>query len=322
MLDPNILVLAKAMAKGNGNGSGGGVSSWNDLTDKPEGVGYKEWGMAEQASGEYMSEINTAFGAHVIYLDFYEEQSETPQKVSVTFDGVKYENLSVTVIDSADGASAVCGNLFYANALLGTSFPDTGEPFLSLVRNDGMTVMVLDGTPTRHELVVEIPGYVYRPIDSMYLPAPVIREVGSQGMNNACIGREIHHLLSKGIPVRGASGEALLWNKVGVYYNGQAYAWSAYIGANGSLCIEKDNEGSAFEEYSRLGTHDLVMSCRGYRYNQAGLGFDETGVPFSHAPDNYKEVYWKPDVLVSPNGNKFKLTVDDNGNLTTTAISE
>ena len=113
-----------------GSGSGGGVTSWNDLTDRPFGE-VKETIIPQ---GEYVFEYIDGSGACMFP---YSANLQVGDTASVHWDGTEY----VTYI------SAVYGQIMLGNlAIVGAD--DTGEPFCAIVTGDGLVVLDLVATET------------------------------------------------------------------------------------------------------------------------------------------------------------------------------
>ena len=149
-------------------GGGGGVSSWNDLTDKP--FGEDEIVDAVLAYGEYESALNSTYGAFAISVPWRKTllASENPTPCTVIFDGAAYE-ISGTV--EVPNLGELFGNLALLNAIVGTSFPNTGEPFLGSAGKQYCDLFVMDTEPTSHSVKITAPRKVTKPVPMEYMPS-------------------------------------------------------------------------------------------------------------------------------------------------------
>lgn len=130
------------------SGGSGGVSSWNDLTDRPTDPAWREIANTVETS-EY-SQAQGCF-AFRTFWDTYISLDSVPETISVMYDGVLYENLKVTTIP---GVGDFIGNLYYLNAMPGASFENTGEPFICVVSKASLYFITMDTTPTEHSVKV------------------------------------------------------------------------------------------------------------------------------------------------------------------------
>lgn len=152
------------MKKFGGGSGGGGVSSWNDLTDKPF---YEESGEVVYASGEYTSEYDSNFGVFCIYVPWCDRELKPPTPFTVIFDGAAYEVSQIVNIPSMGN---MFGNLGLLNDVVGTSFENTGEPFVGVVGRNYCTLYVLDTAPTKHNVKISALGTIAHTISKQYLP--------------------------------------------------------------------------------------------------------------------------------------------------------
>lgn len=139
-------------AGGSGEG-GGGVTSWNDLTDKPF---YKETNtvqFADSQSIEFATAGQPAIDAFPVELI----ENET---YKITWDGVAYNCVAYI---PADGVPPVAGNA----GLVGMD-GGNGEPFFIAVEN-GSSLVFAQETGT-HTVSMEGHKVIYHKIDSSYLP--------------------------------------------------------------------------------------------------------------------------------------------------------
>lgn len=154
------------LAKAFGGSGSGGVSSWNDLTDKPF---YEEIVEKELASGDYVGTIDTDFGVFFVGGSYYEQLDINPKQVTITLDGVTYKDLKTVYIQNL---GYLCGNLYYLNSIAGTSFENTGEPFMAGVGTSGFKVFLLDTAPTQHSVKITTPSKVVHTISQDFIEAP------------------------------------------------------------------------------------------------------------------------------------------------------
>lgn len=187
--DDNGKVLTVTDGKWTAADAAGGVSSWNDLTDKPFGEnadgtvtqidnkylapivlesGYKEIHPEVDFSTVMNSDFGVYFNGVPVEQELYDRWQANTNTVRVTFDGVVYECTPQTV-----GGYYGVGN--------GAPFGGTGnnEPFVATIAlNSGayyLTCFCLtDTAPTQHSLTVELyeEGYKLR---EDYLPMDAIK---------------------------------------------------------------------------------------------------------------------------------------------------
>lgn len=145
----------KGLGSGSGGGSStGGVSSWNDLTDKPFG----------EAEAEIFSVENASFADLGLGIPMYimESTEEFPlglingNTYTVIWDGVEYECIAVV----ADGMEML-GNMAIMTG------EDTGEPFVYATDDGGFWVDMVGSSDTH---TISVSGLTVFPIDEKYLP--------------------------------------------------------------------------------------------------------------------------------------------------------
>lgn len=141
-----------------------GVSSWNDLTDKPFYVQSSDTVLLD---GEFTTEYIDTYGVFGIDTAYIETQEAAPEMVTLVYDGVEYKGLTFTDIPDL---GKVGGNLYHMNALFGTSFEDTGEPFILAVTKTGCAIMTLDTEATAHIIRLFIAGESIEKINPSCLP--------------------------------------------------------------------------------------------------------------------------------------------------------
>lgn len=203
--DDNGKVLTVADGKwtaAEASGGGGGVSSWNDLTDKP--FGENADGTVTQIDNKYLAPIvfnsgyeeirpevifstviNSDFGVYYngvsVGQELYDRWQANTDKVRVTFDGTAYECTPQSV-----GGYYGVGN--------GVPFGGTGnnEPFVVTIAPDNgayyLTCFCLtDTAPTRHYLTVELYEEEYK-LREEYLPMDAIKKYVEDYINEALGG--------------------------------------------------------------------------------------------------------------------------------------
>lgn len=184
------------------SGGGGGVSSWNELTDKP--FGDNDDGTVKQIDNKYLAPIvfnsgykeirpevifstvmNSDFGVYYNGVSVgqaaYDRWQANTDKVRVTFDGTVYECTPQSV-----GGYYGVGN--------GVPFGGTGnnEPFVVTIAPDNgayyLTCFCLtDTAPTRHYLTVELYEEEYK-LREEYLPMDAIKKYVEDYINEALGG--------------------------------------------------------------------------------------------------------------------------------------
>lgn len=117
------------------------------------------------AAGEFTSSYDSTYGAFWIGINFYEEQPEAPKNFTIVFDGTTYNISQITTISNL---GTVFGNLYFLNAIVGTNFENTGEPFLGSVGPIGFDLYLMETEATQHKVKFTIPGKVTIP--EQYLP--------------------------------------------------------------------------------------------------------------------------------------------------------
>lgn len=138
-------------------GSGGGVTSWNDLTDKPFG---KTEGVDILTTGDDFTFIEES-GVYVCAITSVPTVGET---YTVTYNGVDYETVA---IQTSDGVAL--GNL----AMMGLD--DTGEPFIvmSTVSEMMAVVMPLDGATLTSFKISGMSTFIKK-LDPIFYDTPIL----------------------------------------------------------------------------------------------------------------------------------------------------
>jgi hypothetical protein len=146
----------------------GKPTEW-EAADYQSRIAWSKAGLVQVSSlPAYISNLQSDYGFYVFVLDFNENVESLPltSVYSIVYDGVEYTNLATVEL----GGYHFFGNLYFLNALYGTSFANTGEPFLLTGDTTGMMMVTLDTEATRHALQIYIEGTYYHPIDIHYLP--------------------------------------------------------------------------------------------------------------------------------------------------------
>ena len=97
-------------------------------------------------TGRVKTAQHPTYGAFCIQKTFTELVA-FPEMVDVTFDSTLYGNLKFTYIE---GLGHLAGNLSMMNSLMGTSYENTGEPFLLLLNISDYTLFTQDTAATYH----------------------------------------------------------------------------------------------------------------------------------------------------------------------------
>ena len=154
--------------------AGNGQADWNAAEGEAGHVlnrtHWTQMGEVVQIDGEYVSEFIQEFGVYGVNAYFQSGYESVPEKLSIVFDGAEYRDLKVTKLE---GLGSVTGNLYFMNDLMGTSFENTGEPFLAGVGTAGVTIMTTETESTRHTVVVLGPGEVVHKLDRKFIPEDV-----------------------------------------------------------------------------------------------------------------------------------------------------
>lgn len=140
------------------------------LDDRIKDCPRTEIGWKEIVNGTYTSESNERYGGAYLKIIWYEgdDLKAIPTKVNVVFNGVEYNNLSVVYVEAMNNYFA--GNLSIGNAIAGTNYPDTGEPFALGIGNGGCTLISDLTQSTTDTFVMSIPEEVLVKLDEKYLP--------------------------------------------------------------------------------------------------------------------------------------------------------
>lgn len=122
---------------------------------------------------KYRTSLDSSLGVFNTVLAFneYVDGNLLTSIHTVKFDGVEYGNLATAQV----GEYIFFGNLYYLNQMYGTSFPNTGEPFLISSVYRGTQLLTPDTAPTEHSVEIYINRTYHHRIDQYYIPRiPVI----------------------------------------------------------------------------------------------------------------------------------------------------
>lgn len=115
-----------------------------------------------------VSSLSSIYGvfAFMVYLNEYARSEPITAVASIEYDGVEYTDLPSF---SYNGINFF-GNLYFLNATFGTSFENTGEPFVLASAVAGTMMMTTDTESTRHSIQIYIEGTNFHRIDRHYQP--------------------------------------------------------------------------------------------------------------------------------------------------------
>ena len=133
----------------------------------------------EVANGTYTSESMVEFGgAYGLIVQYLENAKHScPTIMNLILDGVEYNNLHVQ--ETAAGYAA--GNLSKLNALIGTDYPDTGEPFI-IGWDVGTCIFATDmSQSTTHSIVLYFSDSECEivKLDEKYLPDKIVNQLNN-----------------------------------------------------------------------------------------------------------------------------------------------
>ena len=122
---------------------------------------------------KYQSELNSEYGFYefLVHFNEYVESYPLTSIYSIEYDGVEYKNLATVELQG----TRFFGNLYFLNSLYGTSFENTGEPFLLTGGSHGMSMFTLDQQASTHSVQIYVDGTNHHRIDQCYIPKlPVV----------------------------------------------------------------------------------------------------------------------------------------------------
>ena len=158
--------------------SGGGVSSWNDLTDKPF---YEEYGRITLVEGVFK---NWDVYERIVSLDI-------GTKYIIEYDGVEYNSVAFLYYDIVTiGAATFEGEGDFSQYPFSMQIVDDGYVFLSF------------GDDKTHSVRVMLDTEIVKPIDTKYMPKPTIITVQGYSSNELTADktyREIYDVIRAGV---------------------------------------------------------------------------------------------------------------------------
>lgn len=148
--------------------SNGKPTKWEAVDYQPRTHWSEEGKVQVLVAPVGISSFNPTYEAFAFGLSFNEYVESMPLTAiaSVEYDGVEYTNLA----SFAYQGMQFFGNLYFLNSTFGTSFGDTGEPFIIGGNTSGMMAMTTDTEPTRHTIQIYINGTHSHRIDKSYMP--------------------------------------------------------------------------------------------------------------------------------------------------------
>ena len=149
----------------------GKPTKWKAAEYQPR-THWKEEGNVQVLKYLHMkSEFEDEYGAFAIFLppSVFNECVEVLPLASIDtieYDDVEYTNLATFEANEM----RFFGNLYFLNSIFGTSFPNTGEPFVLGGNEYGMLLLNMDTEATLHALQIYVNGTKYHRIDKRYQP--------------------------------------------------------------------------------------------------------------------------------------------------------
>lgn len=148
--------------------SNGKPTKWESADYQPR-THWSEKGKVQVSALPFgVSTFNSSYGAFtfMVYLNEYAKSEPITAVASIEYDGVEYTDLPSF---SYNGINFF-GNLYFLNAMVGTSFENTGEPFILASTVGGTMMMTTDTENTRHSVQIYIEGTNFHRIDRRYQP--------------------------------------------------------------------------------------------------------------------------------------------------------
>ena len=163
---------------GNVEVQGGGVTSWNDLTDKPF---YEEVGQKHFVDNEtHTSELDSTFGVYVYALRMRLLGMHLTEPCTVTWDGVERTHNPVAL--SLMGINFTAYGNVGLLAAFGASAEDTGEPYVLMYLENGYTIIFpTDTEPTEHTFSIIGTATLYHTMEQAYVGFPCF-DLGAMGL--------------------------------------------------------------------------------------------------------------------------------------------
>lgn len=164
-----------------GGGSGGGVSSWNDLTDKP--FSYKlieDTTLVENQSLSTATIVNPDSNIYVAELNYPLFNIEEGKTYTIQWDGTTYKSTG-EIMEVSGMTGAMVGNKALISYIYGGSYTDNGMPFCIGVM--GATVVIAVGE--EHTINVRYIEEELKTLDAKYLPVEDIKNIVDEVINEA-----------------------------------------------------------------------------------------------------------------------------------------
>lgn len=138
-----------------------------------------------------------AFGANI---PFANTLTAIPESVTVILDGWEYKDLAVITTP----LGCIAGNLSKVNALQGTSFEDTGEPFMLGIDEYGCLLATDMTQSTEHSVTVKIPDVeTVNKLDNKFIDAEWMATTtkGVEPFDGDITGKESIYVYDIGYPI-------------------------------------------------------------------------------------------------------------------------
>lgn len=237
---------------------------------------------------------------------------------SVEFNGEVYHCRSQDIVAVLGAHAPALGNLY----LLSREFEDTGEPF----------VIYLDGSNG----TMQAPGYegqtvslkvtrdeIVKKLDNKYLDAEWTATKTSTGVAGPILDYPIQFTTGSAIVNKIANNSLVKGGRYTVTWAGTAYECTCIIDSDGSVYLGNPELASFQTDDGNPEAPFCFVS-----FGAAAMVFKDTDTAetvaakiVGHRETSLEKLpaEFLPDTLyiTSPNGTKFKITVDDSGNLTT-----
>lgn len=286
-------------------GSGGGVSSWNDLTDKPF---YSEVSVEEVLAEQ---EYTQAYSGEGIYLG-YELPLVGGAEYVVTYNGMEYKCIAFSEPYNSK-THVLLGD--YGELLGGES---TGEPFvIEALIGFGETIIHADDLT--FTISISQKAETIKTIGPKYLPEAL--RFGAVESYEVLVPEERLSFNNEGFIEIPVSTGFRVGDKVVVNWDSQKYEVVAFLDGED---VVAGNIG-IFEPDKDTGEPFFILSA--YVNDEIGwLLTIDTGKPNTSAlvsievaTETIKTIDPKFIVLTSPNGTKYNLSVSDDGTLSAVA---
>jgi len=269
----------------------GGMAKWEDR------YGYKRR-ERKTVFGEQDVVFNDEYGIGML-IGFVEcdEEIDATTGMTITFDGTSYE------VKQNDGAF---GNL----SLFGEG-DDTGEPFAGSIETNGIILCVTDGSTHRVEIVATCLTIVKMPIELLETKNPyIVVNIVADGEGG------YKSDISSGEILMAVENNQMVYASIPGIVNEGTPGLLPYVGKNGGTPIfagvVSDNAFPYLREFKVTGTTAILTANTLTEISPRVLRLKRTGGNGSLRMQSN-----------TAGSNKwFKITVDDNGTLTATEITE